>query len=506
MADPAAADPLPALAGGTAAGTTSQLPTEPRDLWDRLQRGMAMPALTHPLVAQHAARFAANGFFDKRADRIRLYLPLIIEEIEQRGLPLELAMLPLVESALNPHARSPVGALGFWQFMQPTARRFELRTSRLVDDRKNLRQATRAALDYLQKLHAQFGDWHLAMAAYNWGEGRVQAAVNRQRLAGRPADFNALAASMPDETRHYVPQIMALAQLVADPQARQAHQASLPEMPNRNPLVEVDLRQDTDLSLALRFSGISQAEFLNYNPAARPPVLLAAATPRLLLPEAAARRFEAAQAEHQGKTASYKLVRLTQTQPVDAIAQAHGASAASVRAANDIPRGMKPMQGSVLLLPAAVPAGTVADGALVAHAELATAADVVQLKAHARRGESPQALARRCAVPVVHLVSWNGWGGWSARRLAKPLGAGTALTLWVQRESPGPCAMADVPAAVQQRAARIAEPAKAPTGRSARQASAAPAPAAKAAPAGRQAKASAMPPASAKAKPARRAR
>jgi membrane-bound lytic murein transglycosylase D len=119
-------------------------------MWGRLRRGFAVPALHNDLVNVHARRFASSGFVAARADRIRLYLPLIIEELEQRHMPLELALLPMVESALNPQARSPVGALGLWQFMAPTARRFELRTSRLVDDRKNLRHATRAAMDYLE--------------------------------------------------------------------------------------------------------------------------------------------------------------------------------------------------------------------------------------------------------------------------------------------------------------------------------------------------------------------
>jgi membrane-bound lytic murein transglycosylase D len=406
------------------------------DTWGRLRRGFAMPALDHPLVDTHAQRFAKSSFFEHRADRLRLYLPLIVAELESRQMPLELALLPLVESALNPHARSSVGALGTWQFMAPTARRFELRTSRLVDDRKNLVASTRAAIDYLQRLHQQFGDWHLAMAAYNWGEGRVQSAVNRQRLAGLPADFNALAPRMPAETRNYVPQILALRALVANPGA---HGVTLPDVPDGNPLVEVALRQDVDLSLALKWTALSEKALLAMNPAIKHPLILSAATPRLLMPEDAARRFEARLAAHAGSTANWRVVRLPATQPVEAIAAAYGAQAGAVRAANDIQRGTKPVAGSVLLLPVAAAPGARADEGVVATAQISVVADLVKVKTKARAKESLTDVARRCAVGVAALAGWNQI---ARKRWAARLKPGATLVLWVPRERSGEFAAA----------------------------------------------------------------
>lgn len=408
----------------------AQLRSAP-DLWGRLRRGFAMPPLTHELVDAHARRFAASGFLPARADRIRLYLPMIVEELEQRRLPLELALLPMVESALNPQARSPVGALGLWQFMAPTARQYELRTSRLVDDRKNLREATRAAMDYLQKLHGQFGDWHLAMAAYNWGEGNVARAIARQQARGLPADFNGLAPGMPAETRNYVPQILALARLVAMPIA---FGASLPDIPDGNPLVEVALNRDMDLSLAARMAGLSERDFMALNPAVKAPLVLASATPRLLLPQDAASRFEKALAAHTGKTASWSVQRLRSTQPVDSIAARAGVTAAAVRAANDIPRGHKPLAGSTLLLPVAAPVGSRVSEEVVAAASLQTAPDVVKVQAKARAKETLAEAARRLAVDVNKLAQWNAVG---AKRIKQPLAAGRYLTLWVPRERAG---------------------------------------------------------------------
>lgn len=398
------------------------------DLWDRLRRGHAVPALDHALVAQHARHFARTNYFERRADRIRLYLPLIVDEIQARQMPLELAMLPLVESALDPHARSHVGATGPWQFMAPTARRFDLRQSRLVDDRKNLQAATRAALTYLQTLFAQFGDWHLAMAAYNWGEGRVAKAVARQRAAGQQADFVALMPHMPPETRHYVPQILALATLVADPAA---FGLRLPDVPDGHTLTDVEIDHDIDLALALRFSGMTQADFLALNPSVKPPLVLAHATPRLLMPQDAAERFDDALQRHPGQTASWRAIRLTRTQTVDALARQHRVSSALLHQVNAIPRGSKPVAGSVLLVPHAVARGAAVDGALVAQASLRLTPDLVRLRVVARAGDTPRAVAQRHRVAVADLLRWNRL---PPRSAGKPLRKKTPLTLMVARQ------------------------------------------------------------------------
>jgi membrane-bound lytic murein transglycosylase D len=416
----------------TAATTNSAISADllsAPDLWGRMRRGFSMPPLNNNgLVKAHMKRFSSTGFLQARSDRIRLYMALIIEELEQRKLPLELALLPMVESALNPQARSPVGALGVWQFMAPTARNYQLRTSHLVDDRKNLRQATRAAMTYLEKLYAQFGDWHLAMAAYNWGEGRVSQAVSSQNARGLPTDFNALASRMPAETRNYVPQIMALAEIVANPSASGVR---LPEMPDGNPLVEVALNRDIDLSLAVRMAGVSEREFLALNPAVKPPLILAAGTPELLLPEDAASRLETALGAHSGKTATWMVRKISQTQHVEAIALDFGTTANALRAANGIPRGMKPVAGSTLLLPIDAPAGSSASEHLVADASLQTTRDIVKVFTQVRPRESLVDVARRTAVSIAELAHWNGI---ATKRTKRPLGIGKLLTLWVPRE------------------------------------------------------------------------
>ena len=155
---------------------------------------------------------------DRVSDRARLYLHHIVTEVERRDLPGELAMLPVVESAYQPFRLfSGTGRRGIWQFIPSTGRLYGLRYSWWYDGRRDVVESTRAALDYLEKLHAEFsGDWLLALAAYNSGEGNVRKAIRRNRRAGKPVDFWSL--QLPRETRSYVPRLLAVSAIVADPE------------------------------------------------------------------------------------------------------------------------------------------------------------------------------------------------------------------------------------------------------------------------------------------------
>ena len=154
----------------------------PVDLWDRIRRGFAMPNLDHPLSQDRTQWYAARGdYLQRMTDRSSKYLYHIVEEIERRGMPTELALLPFIESAFNPQAVSTARATGMWQFMPATGKSFDLKQNAFRDDRRDVLASTRAALDYLQRLHNMFGDWHLALAAYNWGEGNVGKALARNQ-------------------------------------------------------------------------------------------------------------------------------------------------------------------------------------------------------------------------------------------------------------------------------------------------------------------------------------
>ena len=379
-------------------------PIEPDDdAWSRMRRGFAIPDLDSPLVDSFARRFAANGsLHGVTGERLRLYLHFLLGEIEARGMPTELALLPIVESSLNPHARSPVGAAGAWQFMPATGKRFEMRQSRLVDDRKSILASTRGALAYLQELQSRFGDWHLALAAYNWGEGAVTRAQARNRAAGRATDY--LSLNMPKETRNYVPQLAALIRLVRDPVA---YGAQLPQILNQSYFRQVDLRRDVDFNLALRLAEVSEKEFVALNASVTRPLIIASATPSLLLPLEAADRFSQRLDAYAGPTASWTAIRIQKGQHIEWIARDHRTSATSLRRVNGIPLGKKPVAGSTLLVPSTTTQAPIASS-MVEAAYLQFSPDLIKSAVKARRGETLSVLARRLHLAPFEIARWNG--------------------------------------------------------------------------------------------------
>ncbi len=254
---------------------------ERRNLWGRVREGFAMPELNNELVRKWEQWYAARpDYVQRMTERGGRYLFHIVEEVDKRGMPRELALLPFVESAFNPQAESSARAAGMWQFMPATGKDFELRQNLFRDDRRSVLASTRAALDYLQRLHTLFGgDWQLALAAYNWGQGNVLRAIDHNRRAGLPTGYSDL--RMPDETRNYVPKLQAVKNIVARPEA---FALTLPLLENHPFFLSVTVDRDIDVALAAQLSGLRLEDFLALNPQMNKPVILAAGTPQLLLP------------------------------------------------------------------------------------------------------------------------------------------------------------------------------------------------------------------------------
>ncbi|NKN34569.1 LysM peptidoglycan-binding domain-containing protein [Marichromatium bheemlicum] len=233
------------------------------DLWQRVRAGMRLGHQHHPRVDTVIARYKRDPqYLTRLSERARPYLRLIVNEIERRGLPMELALLPQIESRYNPGATSSRAAAGIWQFMPYTGRAMGLRQDQWYDERRDVLASTRAALDYLEQLNAQFdGDWALTMAAYNCGPGCVGKAVERNRRQGKPTDFWAL--QLPAETRDYVPQILAAAQLVAAPEQ---HGLALPPLPDRPQLELIRTQRPIALAQLASASGVELATLKRLNP------------------------------------------------------------------------------------------------------------------------------------------------------------------------------------------------------------------------------------------------
>lgn len=393
------------------------------DLWARMRKGFALPPMESDLVERHAQRFERIRYFDQRASRIRQLMPVVVQAIEERKLPTELALVPLVESALNCSAKSVVAATGCWQFMPATAKDQQLMVSVLVDQRRDLLKSTEAALDYLQSLHQQTQDWHLAMAAYNWGIGRVLRLRDAARTNGQPTSFVALANRFPDETRNYVAQIEALKRIIL-----QADADDLPEVPDQALIQTVRLTQDIDLALASRWAGISPEALLQLNHAIRPPVILAAATPEILLSAQAAERFLAAARQHRGPWASWTVVRTQGNAKLQDLARQYGTTAERLREVNGGTAGHKPTPGSAMLVPNKGNYKQVSAD-LVAVAQRQWVPEVVRISIKARPKESLAQLAKRMRIGLPLLVSWN--PGLAAN---KPIKKGARVVLLVAPE------------------------------------------------------------------------
>ncbi len=238
----------------------------PQDLWARMRDGFQLQdgIDVNPRVEQQRLWFVSNPeFLLGSADRGSLYLHYIVERLEERNMPLELALLPVIESAYNPMALSRANAVGLWQFIPSTGRYYNLRQTNLYDGRQDVTASTTAALDYLSKLHDMFnGDWLLALAAYNAGEGTVGRAIERNEKLGLPTDYWNL--PLPQETRDYVPKLLALSEVVSAPQA---YGVALEPIANQPYFKVLEVNQRLDLARVAALANIDEDELYQLNPA-----------------------------------------------------------------------------------------------------------------------------------------------------------------------------------------------------------------------------------------------
>ncbi len=379
-------------------------------LWDRVRRGFAITDLDGERVARWERYYADRPDYVRRmVERGGRYLFHVVEEVERRGMPHELALLPFIESAFNPEALSRASASGMWQFMPATGRDFDLRQNLFRDDRRAVRESTGAALDYLQRLHTRFGDWHLALAAYNWGQGNVSRAIERNRRARQPLDYESL--RMPTETRDYVPKLQAVKNIVLDA-ARLG--LVLPELENHPFFTGVPIHRDIDVGLAAELAGIPLDEFRALNPQLNKPVILAAGTPEVLLPWESADQFRTALATATGPLASWTAWVAPRTMSPAQVAQTVGLREAELREINRIPPRMQVRAGSTLLVPRPPEHAEDVTAHVADHAQLALSPEARgqrRVRVHiGPQGASVAWVAQRYGVSRAQVARWNGVG------------------------------------------------------------------------------------------------
>ena len=374
------------------------------DLWQRIRNGFAMHDLGSPLIARHEQWYASRpDYVARMMERSQRYLYFITEEVEKRGMPTEIALLPMIESAFNPGAYSIGSASGIWQFIPSTGRNFGLQQNWWYDGRRDIVNATKGALDYLQKLHDQFGDWELALAAYNWGEGAVERAQEHNRKRGLPTDYASL--KMPDETRNYVPKLLAIKNIVSNPER---FGLVLQSVPNQPYFTAVTTARHIDVKLAAKLADISLEEFIALNPAHTRPVILQKNDDVLLLPVDKAETFRTNLESYNEPLVSWQAYKSKKGERLDKVAPRFGLSVDKLRSINGLSPRAKLSNGQSLLVPLN---GEDADNEFEAFNTHLMPSDRLpgRTVTHTvRKGETLATLSHRYHVSVGKLQGWNG--------------------------------------------------------------------------------------------------
>jgi len=377
------------------------------DLWERVRRGFALPDLDNDLVRKGEQWYSSRpDYVQRMTERGGRYLFHIVEELEHRGMPTELALLPFIESAYNPQAMSTAKASGMWQFVPATGKDYALKQNVFRDDRRDVLESTRAALDYLQRLYSMFGDWHLALAAYNWGEGSVQRAIARNQRQGKPTDYSSL--KMPNETAYYVPKLQAVKNIIARPAD---FGLSLPTLANHPYFLSVPIERDMDVAIAVKLAGIPLDEFQSLNPQMNKPVILAAGTPRVLLPYDNANRFVRELPQHRGRLATWTAWTAPKTLRPGDVAKQVGMDEATLREVNRIPPRMLVKAGSTLLVPRSEHRQADVSSEIADNAMMALSPDGPTLRKTSLRAgkhDSVASVAKRYRVSTAQVAQWNG--------------------------------------------------------------------------------------------------
>ena len=401
----------------------------PADAWTRMRSGFSLQQVDHPRVQPQLAWYARNpAYLERVFKRAEPFLYHILTELERRGMPSEIALLPVVESAFDPFAYSHGRAAGMWQFIPGTGKRFGLKQNWWYDGRRDVLASTDAALDYLQMLHKTFkGDWLLALAAYNSGEGTVLKALRRNRKAGKATDFWHL--KLPKETRVYVPKLLAISQLVADPGA---HGIDLHPIANEARITSVDSGGQLDMAVAAKLAGMDLDALYRLNAGYNRWATDPKGPHRLVVPVDKADRLRAALAELPAdQRVRWVRHKIRSGETLTHVAKRYHTTVAVLKQTNRI-RGHNIRAGKHLLVPVATK--KLDQYPLTANQRLAKtqqrARGGVKTTHVIRRGDTLWDLAKQYQVSVGKLAKWNGMAPGDTLR------QGQRLAVWNQQASP----------------------------------------------------------------------
>lgn len=383
----------------------------PHDVWERMRQGFQLQDGNdlNPRIDQQRLWYANNpSFLENAGERGSLYMHYIVERLEERNMPLELALLPVIESAYNPMALSRSDAAGIWQFIPSTGRYFNLRQTNFYDGRRDITASTTAALDYLTKLHDMFnGDWLLALAAYNAGEGTVSRAIERNEKLNLPTDYWNL--PLPQETRDYVPKLLALSQVVLSPMA---YGVNLNPIDNKPYFEVVELNKRMNLSKVAQMANIDEDELMQLNPAFKKRLTIDGPQ-HLLVPTSKSQLLTTNLSNMKPEElVDWQQYRVRQGDSVASIASRYKVSASTLMDVNKL-SGNKLKRGQALTIP-------VQPGMQHAMPVFEEVAEVRAKPARTRtytvkKGESLGQIARVNKVDVQDLQHWNKMSGYNLK-------------------------------------------------------------------------------------------
>lgn len=375
------------------------------DIWNRLRTGFSIEPLDSPLVDAEARWFVNNPeYMARMMERAKLYLYYIAEEVEKRGMPMEIALLPAIESAYKPLAYSRARASGLWQFMPSTGRLYGLKANWWYDGRRDVQASTQAALDYLEKLYNDFdGDWHLAIAAYNAGEGKVMRMMEYNRRKGKPTDFQYL--KLKRETQHYVPKLLAMANIVADPAK---YGVKLADIPNEPYFARVETGSQVDLGVVAKLVDLPVDDLHMINPGYRrwatdpngPHQLLVPADKKDVLIAGLSNLPEAERIQWQ-----HHAVKRGET--LHEVGRRYGLNVDTLRVANNLHSNLLHVGQDLLIPISARPLTVAAVRTTYRPSDTRFAGRSEPVIHRVRRGDTLSNIARRYNVLVQQLAKWN---------------------------------------------------------------------------------------------------
>ena len=406
-----------------------QLSSQKTDVWERIGSKLILTRdVSEKTTASKLAWFARNqAYLDRVSVRAEPYLHYIVEELEKRNMPLDLALLPIVESAYNPFAYSRSRASGIWQFIPGTGRLYGLKQNWWYDGRRDIIAATDAALNYLQKLHQEFdGDWLLALAAYNSGEGNVGRAIRRNKKAGKPTDFFSL--KLPRETRGYVPSLLAIAEIVANPGK---YNIALKPINNTRHFKQVDIGSQLDLATAAELSELSIEELYTLNPGFNRWATDPKGPHRLLIPVDKATAFENKLATlSSDDRIKWQQHKIKKGESLGRIATHYRTDVSTLKQINRL-KGNTIRTGRSLLIPTAQKPLKHYSLSLDSrrYKGLKRSGDGQRYVYTIKRGDNLWDIGRHYGISVKQLCAWNGI---SSKSILRP---GKKLEIWVEEET-----------------------------------------------------------------------